>query len=399
MGLEVFLLILILGQLLLRLIKRKRTEMKLKSFLSAGVIIVLFVYWKFNKENHGESLKTTFKDNFLIGAALNSSQFMRDDYQAEKLIKTQFNSISPENVLKWESIHPEQQNYNFTGADKYVEFGLEENMFIIGHTLVWHSQLPAWVVSGSSPKDSVIVLNRIKEHISTVVGRYKGKIKGWDVVNEALEEDGSLRKSDYLRVLGKSYIQKAFEYAAVADPKAELYYNDYNLEIPAKREGAIRLIKNLKAKGVKVDGIGMQGHWGLTFPSLEEIEKSIILYSELGVKVMITELDISVLKNPWDFNGADVSQKFEEDDKLNPYPKELPDSVQALLAERYKSIFQIFYKHRDKISRVTFWGVNDGQSWLNSFPISNRTNYPLLFDRNYKPKPAYFAVLAAINKQ
>jgi endo-1,4-beta-xylanase len=373
--------------------------MKLKSFVLAGIIIVLFVYWKFNKENHGESLKTTFKDNFLIGAALNSSQFMREDYQAEKLIRTQFNSISPENVMKWESIHPEQQNYNFTSADKYVEFGLEENMFIIGHTLVWHSQLPAWVVSGSSPKDSAIVLNRIKEHISTVVGRYKGKIKGWDVVNEALEEDGTLRKSDYLRVLGESYIKKAFEYAALADPKAELYYNDYNLEIPAKREGAIRLIKKLKAKGVKVDGIGMQGHWGLTFPTLEEIEKSIVLYSELGVKVMITEMDISVLKNPWDFNGADVSQKFEEDDKLNPYPKELPDSVQALLAERYKSIFQIFYKHRDKISRVTFWGVNDGQSWLNSFPISNRTNYPLLFDRNYKPKPAYFAVLSAINKQ
>jgi endo-1,4-beta-xylanase len=372
--------------------------MKLKGLLTAGIIFTLFVYCKVNKENH-ESLKTAFKNNFLIGAALNSSQFMRDDYQSEKLIKTQFNSISPENVLKWESIHPQPQDYNFSSADKYVEFGLTENMFIIGHTLIWHSQLPAWVVSGSSPKDSAIVLNRIKEHISTVVGRYKGKINGWDVVNEALEEDGTLRKSDYLKVLGESYIQKAFEYAALADPGAELYYNDYNLEIPAKREGAIRLIKKLKAKGARVDGIGMQGHWGLSYPSLEEIEKSIVLFSELGVKVMITEMDISVLKNPWDFNGADVSQHFEEDDKLNPYPKGLPDSVQALLTERYKSIFQIFNKHSDKISRVTFWGVNDGQSWLNGWPIRNRTNYPLLFDRNYKPKPAYYAVLSTINKQ
>jgi endo-1,4-beta-xylanase len=372
--------------------------MKLKSLLLAGITIVLFVFWKFNKENH-ESLKTAFKNNFLIGVALNSSQYMREDFQAEKLIRTQFNSISPENVLKWESIHPEQQNYNFASADKYVQFGVEENMFIIGHTLVWHSQLPAWVVAGVSPKDSAIVLNRIKEHISTVVGRYKGKINGWDVVNEALEDDGTLRKSDYLRVLGASYIQRSFEYAALADPKAELYYNDYNLVIPAKREGAIRLIKSLKAKGVKVDGIGMQGHWGLTFPSLDEIEKSIVSFSELGVKVMITEMDISVLKNPWDFNGADVSKNFEEDNKLNPYPNGLPDSVQTQLAERYKAIFQIFNKHQDKISRVTFWGVNDGQSWLNGWPIRNRTNYPLLFDRNYKPKPAYHAVLSTINKQ
>jgi endo-1,4-beta-xylanase len=374
-------------------------EMKLKSLLIAGITFTLFVYWKFNKEEKHESLKTAFKNHFLIGAALNTSQFMRNDYQAEKLIKTQFNSISPENILKWESIHPQPQEYNFSGADKYVEFGLEENMFIIGHTLIWHSQLPGWVAASSSPKDSSIVLKRIQEHISTVVGRYKGKINGWDVVNEALEEDGTLRKSDYLRVLGESYIQKAFEFAAVADPETELYYNDYNLVLPAKREGALRLIKSLKAKGVRVDGIGMQGHWGLTYPSLEEIEKSIVLFSESGVKVMITEMDISVLKNPWDYNGADVSKKFEEDSRLNPYPNGLPDSVQTLLAERYKSIFKIFNKHHDKISRVTFWGVNDEQSWLNSWPVRNRTNYPLLFGRNYKPKPAYHAVLSTVNKE
>jgi endo-1,4-beta-xylanase len=372
--------------------------MKLKYFLIGGLLIILLIHAKFNNSEQS-SLKTVFKNNFLIGSALNSSQYTREDLQAVRLIRTQFNSITPENILKWESIHPEPGTYDFSGADKFVAFGVEENMFIIGHTLVWHSQLPGWVVSTSSPKDSVVVMARMKEHISTVVGRYKGKIKGWDVVNEALEEDGSLRKSDYLRVLGESYLQKAFEFAAQADPAAELYYNDYNIEYTAKRAGAIKLVKKLKDKGVKIDGIGIQGHWGLNSPTLEEIETSIVQFSELGVKVMITELDVSVLKNPWDMRGADVSKNFEQDKKLDPYTEGLPDSIQHLLTERYQAIFRIFNKHKDKISRITFWGVQDGESWLNNWPIKGRTNYPLLFDRNYKPKPAYEAVLKTLNKK
>jgi endo-1,4-beta-xylanase len=369
--------------------------MNLKYLLSGICLSGLLICGKYKGES---SLKETFKESFLIGAALNSSQYTAQDSKAVGLIRTHFNSITPENILKWESVHPEPGIYNFSEADQFVGFGQKENMFIIGHTLIWHSQLPAWVVSSSSPKDSIVVMNRIKEHISTVVGRYKGKIKGWDVVNEALEEDGSLRKSDYLKVFGKSYLKKSFEFAALADPGAELYYNDYNIELPAKRAGALKLIKELKDAGIKIDGVGIQAHWGLGLPSLEDIETSIVQYSELGVKVMFTEMDISVLKNPWEVQGADVSQNFAYDAKMNPYPDELPDSIQILLAERYKAIFKIFNKHKDKISRVTFWGVEDGHSWLNNWPIQGRTNYPLLFDRNYKPKPAYKAVLESINQ-
>jgi endo-1,4-beta-xylanase len=369
--------------------------MKLKYYLPGAIVVVAIIGLAF-KVN--QSLKTSFKDQFLIGTALNSAYYSRLDMTSEQLIKTQFNSITAENAMKWEVIHPQPDVYDFKEADKFVLFGQEEEMSIIGHTLIWHSQLPDWVVSTSSRKDTAVILKRIKDHISTVMGRYKGRVKGWDVVNEALEENGTFRNSDYMRVLGESYIRKAFEMAAQADPKAELYYNDYNIELPAKREGAIRLIKNLKKKGVRIDGVGIQGHWGLNSPSIEDIETSIIEFSRLGVKVMITELDISVLPNSWDAQGADVSKNFEYNKTMDPYTNGLPESVQARLAERYREIFEVFSRHEDKISRVTFWGVQDGDSWLNNWPVKGRTNYPLLFDRDFKPKQAFYSVIKTVEK-
>jgi endo-1,4-beta-xylanase len=238
----------------------------------------------------------------------------------------------------------------------------------------------------------------MKEHIYRVMGEYKGRIHGWDVVNEALNEDGTLRESIFLNILGPNYIKLAFEYAHEVDSSCELYYNDYNLVNKEKREGAIRLVKNLQKAGVTIDGIGMQGHWNLEWPSLEAIEESIIAYSELGIQVMITELDITVLPNPWDLEGADVNQNFEQSEKMNPYPHYLPDSVDILLAKRYEDIFNIFLKHQDKISRVTFWGVHDGDSWLNNWPIHGRSNYPLIFNRNYKPKRAYKLIMKTAEK-
>jgi endo-1,4-beta-xylanase len=195
-------------------------------------------------------------------------------------------------------------------------------------------------------------------------------------------------------VLGEGYLETAFDLAATADPEAKLLYNDYNLCNPEKRAGLIRLVKRLQEKGIKIDGVGMQGHWGLTEPSLAEIEKSIKAYSELGVKVSITELDITVLPNPWDLEGAEIGQNFENNETMNPYPDELPDSVKIQLAQRYKGIFRLFLKHKDKIDRVTFWGINDANSWLNNWPVRGRTNYPLLFDREYQPKKAYDSVLS-----
>lgn len=338
-----------------------------------------------------QSLKSVYQEDFLIGTALGTEHILEKNEKANLLIKREFNAITPENIMKSQLIHPAVNIYNFDIADKYVEYGQKNKMYVVGHTLVWHSQLPAFVNKIRSA-DSLRIF--MTEHINTVAGRYAGKINSWDVVNEALNEDGTLRKSIFLNKLGEGYIKEAFDLAAKADPNAALYYNDYNIEQPAKRKGAIEIIKKLQASGTKINGVGIQGHWSINNLNLKNIEESIIEFSQLGIKVAFTELDLTVLPNPWDLKGADVNQRFAENPALNPYKDALPDSIQTVLANRYKDIFKIFLKHRDKISRVTFWGVDDSHSWLNGFPIRNRTNYPLLFDRALEPKKAYQAVLS-----
>ncbi|WP_289040466.1 endo-1,4-beta-xylanase [uncultured Zobellia sp.] len=359
-----------------------------------AILLFLFGFGKiresnFQTEDDAASLKKVYEKDFYIGAAVNDRIITGNDAKAIKVLKGDFNSLSPENVMKWEALHPSPDTYNFEMADKYVALGKKNNMHIVGHTLLWHSQIGQWM---NSVKDSAQMANYIKEHITTVADRYKGKIDSWDVVNEALNEDGSLRESVFLEVMGERYLEFAFKMAEKADPSAELYYNDYNMWNPKKREGAIRLIENLQKNGAKIHGVGMQAHWGLTEPSLEEVEASIVAYAKLGIKVAITELDVTVLPNPWELEGAEISQNFENSEEMNPYPDALPDSVEIQLAERYRDIFKLFLKHSDKIDRVTFWGVNDRSSWLNNWPIKDRTNYPLLFDREYKTKKAYYAV-------
>lgn len=300
--------------------------------------------------------------------------------------------------MKWMYIHPEQEVFHFEQADKLVNLATENDMFLVGHTLVWHSQLAPWVFRSAHGDtiDNAELTRRLKNHISTIVGRYKGKIKGWDVVNEALEEDGSYRKSPFFTIGGEEFIEHAFRFAQEADPDAELYYNDYNLINADKRDGAIRLVNTLKGKGIKIDGVGIQAHWSLQEPAIEEIETAIEMYAATGVKVMFTELDISVLPSPWEKSTAEVSTRFENNAAMNPYPKQLPDSVQTQLAARYAAIFRLFNKHSDKISRVTFWGLHDGLSWKNNFPIRGRTDYTLLFDRDRNPKKAFEAVIQTV---
>lgn len=344
------------------------------------------------------SLKEAAEGDFYIGAALNYNQVNGKEEEAKALIKKEFNTISPENVLKMGPVHPRPQVYNFEPADKFVDFGVENKLFIVGHTLVWHSQVPDWLFVDAKGQEVSrdTLLQRMQSHIATVVGHYKGKIGGWDVVNEALEDDGSLRQSKWLTLIGEDYLQKAFEYAKAADPDAELYYNDYSLWKPAKREGAVRLVKSLQKQGIQVDGIGMQGHYGIDYPALDDIEASIEAFAALGVKVMVTELDIDVLPNPTGRQGADIVHTVDAQEGFNPYADGLPDSVEQKLAHRYAELFSLFHKHRDKIDRVTFWGVADHNSWLNNWPMQGRTSYPLLFDRQYQPKPAYQAVLEAL---
>lgn len=337
------------------------------------------------------NLKDVYKENFYIGVAVNENQILENDSLEATRIENEFNSITAENIMKSMFIHPVKDSFDFKLTDKFVALGEKNNMFIHGHTLIWHSQLSPWF---TEIKDSTELANAMEHHIKTIVGRYKGKINSWDVVNEALNEDGTLRKTVFLDVLGEDYLPLAFKWAFEVDANTELYYNDYNMTNEEKRNGAIKMIKRIQEEGIKVDGIGMQGHWGLEKPSIEDIEKSILDYASLGVKVAITELDINVLPSPWDLVGADVNQNFEGSKKMNPYPKNLPDSIQTKFANRYQDIFKLFLKHQDKISRVTFWGVNDGQSWLNDWPIKGRTNYPLLFDRELKPKAAYDSIVA-----
>jgi endo-1,4-beta-xylanase len=350
-------------------------------------------------------LKDYVGDRFLIGVAI-PGRFLKDSDELA-LVKKHFNSITSENDMKWMNIHPRRDVYNFEIPDRLVELKQENDMFLVGHTLVWHSQLARYVLkpipTGDPSKDTLMVdaptlQGYIKEHIETIVGRYKGQVDGWDVVNEALNEDGSLRESGFLKVLGAEYIPFAFMTAHEADPEAELYYNDYNLVQAKKRDGAIRLIRDLQEKGVKIDGVGIQAHWGLNYPSIEEIEEAIELFADTGVKVMFTELDISVLPSPWRMPTADVNVRFSNNETMNPYTDGLPDSVQNQLADRYAQIFSLFKKHEDKISRVTFWGLHDGVSWKNGFPIRGRTDYPLLFDRQMQPKKAFDSVIQTMEE-
>ena len=341
------------------------------------------------------TLKDAFRGMFRIGAAVNQAQFEVRDPRGVPIIAAQFNTISPENVLKWESVHPRRDGYNFDPADRYVAFGETNKMFIIGHCLVWHSQTPRWVFEEEpgKPLTRDALLERMHDHIRTVVGRYKGRIAGWDVVNEALNEDGTMRQSPWHRILGDDFIMKAFQFAHEADPQAELYYNDYNLENEPKRKAAVELIRRLKAAGTFITAVGLQGHDKMDWPTLEQQSATIDAFAALGVKVNITELDVDVLPRTQRQNTADVSATAAGTAASNPYPVGLPDEVQQALAKRYADLFRVFINHCDTITRITFWGVTDGDSWLNNFPTRGRTNYPLLFDRQGKPKPAFDAVI------
>jgi len=350
------------------------------------------------------TLKDAYKAYFRIGAALNPGHYNETDAIGSMLVKQHFNTVTPENDMKWERIHPRPDagpaGYSFEAADKYVEFGEKNKMFIIGHCLVWHSQVPRWVFQDAEgkPLERDALLQRMREHILTVVGRYKGRVHGWDVVNEALNEDGTLRKSQWLNIIGEDYIAKAFEYAHEADSNAELYYNDYNLDYEAKCKGAVELVRKLKQQGLRVTAVGTQSHHKIDRPSLQQIDDSLKAFKELGVKVAVTELDVDLLPAVTRQPTADVSIRAQATAESNPYVSGLPEEMQTALAKRYAEIFGVFLKYRDVLTRVTFWGVTDRFSWLNNFPAQGRTNYPLLFDREGKPKPAYDAVLQETKK-
>jgi endo-1,4-beta-xylanase len=345
-------------------------------------------------------LKEVFRNDFYIGTALNVEQIFGKEPEAMELVSRHFNSITPENIMKWEEIHPEPERYNFEASDLLVAYGEKHNMHIIGHALVWFLQTPDWVFQDKlgNPLSREALLEVMKEHIFTVVGRYKGRIHGWDVVNEAIMNDGSFRQCKWLEIIGEDYVQKAFEFAREADPEAELYYNEYDYEFGPKTIGVIQLIRNLQSNGVRVDGVGIQGHWFLDYPKMDLLEAYVKDLSGLGVKLMITELDVSVLPfYPVDSTIVPLSSfDVEKQKKYNPYAERLPEVVEEGLAKRYAELFSFFRKHRDLFGRITFWAVHDGQSWRNYWPITGRSDYPLLFDRHCQTKPAFDAVVQTV---
>lgn len=375
--------------------------MKRKGILSAAILAVICfatysLAFKAKQQDTDElTLKDAFKDRFYIGTALNARQITGDDPEAIRVVKEHFNAIVAENCMKSGRIQPRQGEFQFELADQFVEFGEQNNMLINGHTLIWHSQAPRWFFTDSLGNDvsREELIQRMKDHIGAVAGRYKGRVHTWDVVNEAILDDGSWRESKFYEIIGEDFVKLAFQFAHEADPEAELYYNDYSMANPGKRAGVVAMVKDLQQQGVKIDGIGMQGHIGLHHPDIEEFEKSLLAFAELGVKVMITELDLSVLPSPRRDVGADVSATYEYQQKMNPYVDGLPDSVETAFNERYLEFFRLFMKHEDKIDRVTFWGVNDGDSWKNGWPVRGRTDYPLLFDRENQPKAVVSSIM------
>lgn len=346
------------------------------------------------------ALKSLAPSGLLIGAAINQAQSDGRDQAAIAIVERQFNSISPENLLKWEAVHPEPDRYDFAPADRYVAFGKSRGLFVVGHVLVWQQQTPAWVFAGKAGAklDRETALARMREHIQAVVGRYRGRIGGWDVVNEAFEDDGSWRQSPWFEAIGEDYVAKAFELAHAADPEAELYYNDYNLWKPVKRDAAIALVKKLRAQGLRVDAVGEQGHWGVDDPPIGAVEATIEAIHAAGFKTLITELDVDVLPRDPDMWGADLAKKSKIRAATNVYPNGLPEPMQQKLAARYADVFKAVTRRPGAVGRVTLWGVTDATTWLDDFPIPGRVNYPLLWDRAGRPKPAFDAVADVLKK-
>ena len=367
------------------------------AWVGAALVVALTVACA--PEEHGV-LRDAYADYFVVGAAVNARLVRGEDSLAAAIVMEQFNTVTPENALKWERVHPEPDRYDFDVPDRYVEFGEQNGMFLIGHTLVWHNQTPPWVFQdpAGNPVSRDTLLRRMRDHIQTVVGRYKGRIRGWDVVNEALNEDGTLRRSPWLEIIGEDYLAQAFRFAHDADPGAELYYNDYSLQNSAKRNGAMALIATLQDAGVPITGVGLQDHIHLDSPSIAQMDSTIEAFAGLGVKVLVTELDIDVLPRAGRQQGAEITARADMQEGLNPYAAGLPDSVQQALAQRYHDVFAVYLRHHDVIDRVTFWGVTDAGSWKNNWPIPGRTNYPLLFDRDGRPKPAFDAVMRAVRE-
>lgn len=331
-----------------------------------------------NGQDSKKGLKDYYKDYFPIGVAVSPASLTGD--QSELILK-QFISLTPENVMKPAPVHPEESRYSWENADRIADFATANGLKMRGHTLVWHQQSPSWFFRDDQGNAATkeLALARLKDHIKQVVGRYKGKVYSWDVVNEAVADGGNTiyRETEWFKTCGSGYIADAFRFAHEADPDAQLVYNDYNTEYAGKREKIYNMLKGLLEQGVPVHAIGLQAHWNINHPTEKELRDALDRYSSLGLKIQITELDVSVY--PSDHKNPD-------DDSFTPEREQLQ-------LEKYRMIFRVFREYKDVITGVTFWNISDRRSWLDNFPVRGRKNYPLLFDQNLNPKKAYSEVV------
>jgi endo-1,4-beta-xylanase len=355
---------------------------RLQELILAAVVLTSTGFQPLTAQSDDKGLNDYYKDYFTMGAAVTPNSLSGDE---AKLILQHFGSITPENAMKMGPIHPEENRYFWDHSDKIVQFAVDNKLKVRGHTLCWHNQAPRWMFKDEKGNDvsKEVLLQRLKDHITTVVTRYKGKIYAWDVVNEVIadEKDKVFRDSPWYRICGEEFIAKAFEYAHAADPDAILFYNDYNSEQPVKRDKIIQLVQKLKANGVPIHGVGLQAHWHIGDPSESELKEALEKYSALGLQVQITELDVSV------YPSQPKPQPVKEGEEF-PFTPEMEQKQMDF----YKMAFRLLREHKKSITGVTFWNVSDRYTWLDYFPVRGRKNYPLLFDVNLKPKKVYYEV-------
>ncbi|MCQ2257580.1 MAG: endo-1,4-beta-xylanase [Bacteroidaceae bacterium] len=367
-----------------------------------------------------QTLKDAYRDYWYTGVSVNQWEvaaqqnaknehdvtgFVGADQTADwAVVEKNFNAVVAENCMKAEVIHPQEGVYDFTLADQFVEKSLAAGMRVHGHVLIWHSQCPYWFHHDANGKlvSKEVLKKRMKEHITTIMAHYKGRVSSWDVVNEAFEDDGSFRNSLFYQILGEDFIPLAFQYAREADPTAELYYNDFSMNKPAKVDGVCKFFRPLIDKGLPIDAIGMQGHMILEDGAQEIISQydySIKAIASLGVKTFFSELDLSVLPNPYGFSGANVSDRFAYRPEVDPYKDGVPADKQAEIDQFWVDFYKMLITHKEDIIRLNYWCVNDGNSWKNDFPIRGRHDYATLVDRNNQMKPVVQRIIELVQPQ
>ncbi len=355
-------------------------------------IACLFILVSCNNGNNAQSqsndsskgLHEYYHSYFPIGVSVSPKSLQTDE---ANLVIKHFGSITAENAMKMGPLQPKENEYYWKDADSIVAFAKRNNIKLRGHALVWHQQTPSWFFTDKNGNtvSKEVLMQRIKDHITTVVTRYKDDIYAWDVVNEAIADakDTIYRSSKFYQICGEDFIAKAFEWAHAADPDAILFYNDYNEIDPVKRKKIITMIQKLKAKGVPVHAIGLQAHWTLNEPTKEQLEQTLNDFASLGLPLQITELDISVY--PKEHNAREK--------KAVDFDTTYTTTRETTQTKQYQMVFELFRKYKKHITGVTFWNISDRHSWLDNFPVKGRKDYPLLFDKALKPKAAYKSVV------